>query len=159
MHLRGLTTAAFLGIAAVLGLPPLVDGASFPCSAPALPRERLICSDLRLSRADEKLVATFQAALKVLSEEGRAALRQGQRDWLKFTDTICTTRHPKGPAEGQQSSADCLDTSYRARQKVLDAAVIKSGGRVIRRVDIFRAEAWPGGGGEFPAVEQARHRS
>jgi hypothetical protein len=98
----------------------------------------------------KKLWATFHAALKVLSEEGRASLRQGQRDWLKFTDTICTTRQPRALGNGQQSSADCLDTNYRMRQKELDAAAVKAGGLVIRRVNIFRAEARPGSDGQFP---------
>src|SRR5205823_4642540 len=49
-------------------------------------------------------------------------------------------------------SVDCLRDEYAARQKQLDSAVVKRGGLVIRRADLFKAtpSSGPGIGGRYP---------
>ena len=125
------------GLAAVLAIPifsPLADAASFSCNAPAGAREQLICRDSTLSHADEALAAAYKRALDALSEDGREALRRGQRQWLSFTQTVCWIGK-KAPAG--ESSRGCLKDEYAKRQKQLDAAVIRRGGLAMRRVDSF----------------------
>ena len=117
------------------------EAASFSCSAATAPRERLICADPELSSADEKLAATYKAALDGLSEEGRADLRKSQRGWIRFTDTVCSAGRQTEPVEPRNSSAACLKTEYKERQGQLERAVVQSVGLVIRRVDIFKATA------------------
>jgi len=89
-----------------------------------------------LSRADEALAAAYKRALDALSEDGREALRRGQRQWLSFTPTVCWIG---GNPPGGQSRRDCLRDQYAQRQKQVDAAVIRRGGLVMRRVDSFSA--------------------
>jgi uncharacterized protein len=138
-------------IVAVVAFPlvsSVCEAASFSCSAPTAPRERLICADPELSRADETLAAAYKAALGALSETGREAVREGQRQWLRYTQTVCGIGRK---ASADRPGADCLKDEYNARQKQLDAAVVKSGGLVIRRVDLFKAgpSADAGSGGRY----------
>jgi uncharacterized protein YecT (DUF1311 family) len=132
-----------LAIALVLMASTQSRAASFDCGAASAPRERLICGDAKLSRADEALTAAFKAALLPLSDGGKAALRKDQRGWIRFTDIVCATnRKGDGPAP-RSSSTDCLKAEYRERQKELETAAVKSGRLVIRRVDLFKAAASP----------------
>jgi uncharacterized protein YecT (DUF1311 family) len=110
--------------------------ASFPCAAATAPRERLICANPDLSRADAALTTAYKAALSALSERGREAIREGQRQWLRYTQTVCGIglRRPTS-----RPSVDCLKDEYTARRRQLDSAVVKRGGLVIRRVDLFKA--------------------
>lgn len=124
-------------LAAVLAVPlfsRVADAASFSCAAPANARERLICGDPALSHADEALAAAYKRALDGLSDDGREALRRGQRQWLSFTQTVCWIG---GKAPAGESSRDCLRDEYAKRQKQIDAAVTKRGGLAIRRGDRF----------------------
>lgn len=135
--------------ALVFFLPSVSEAASFSCSAPIAPRERLICADPELSRADEALAAAYKAALGALSEPGRETIREGQRQWLRYTQTVCRIG-AKAPTD--RPSDDCLKDEYAARQRQLDNAVVKRGGLVIRRVDVFKAAPshGPGSGGRYP---------
>ncbi len=148
--------AGFFGIiVAALAFPTVssvCEAASFSCSASTAPRERLICADPELSRADETLAAAYKAALGALSDTGREALREGQRQWLRYTQTVCGIGR-KAPAD--RASVDCLKDEYRARQKQLDGAVVKRGGLVIRRVDLFKAapSSGAGSGGRYAGFD------
>lgn len=145
-HGLKLALCAFL---AVPFLSPPSEAASFSCDAAKAPRERMICADPELSRADEKLAIAYKAALDALSEEGRADLRTGEREWLSYTQTVCWIGR-KAPEGG--SSRNCLMDEYAQRQKQLDNAVVKTGGLVVRRVDRFSVapSAGPGSGGAHP---------
>jgi uncharacterized protein YecT (DUF1311 family) len=125
------------------------EAASFACSAPAAPRERVICADPELSHADEALAAAYKAALGALSDTGQEAIREGQRQWLRYTQTVCGIGR-KAPAG--RSSIDCLKDEYTARQKQLASAVVKRAGLVVRRVDLFKAtpSSGSGSGGRYP---------
>jgi uncharacterized protein len=135
------------GLAALITftLPLIAEAASFSCGASATTRERLVCAD----PADEALAVAYKAALGKLSENGRKAIREGQRQWLRYTQTVCGIGR-KAPAD--RPSVDCLKDEYAARQKQLDAAVVKRGGLVIRRVDHFKTapSSAPGSGGRYP---------
>ena len=147
-------------------VPHVAAAASFSCNAPTASRERLICADPELSHADEALAAAYKAALSALSESGREAIREGQRQWLRYSQAVCGIGG-KAPAGG--TSGDCLRDEYRARQRQLESAVVKRGGLVIRRADVFKAAAshGPGSGGRYPRfntmvvsypqIDQPRH--
>jgi uncharacterized protein len=139
---------AGLGALIVFTVSHIGEAASFSCNAPMAPRERLICADPELSRADETLAVAYKAALAALSESGRETTREGQRQWLRYIQIVC----PIGRKGGGPSNADCLKREYAARQKQLDSAVVKQGGLVIRRVDLFKAapSAGPESGGGHP---------
>jgi uncharacterized protein len=122
--------------------------ASFPCAAAMAPRERLICGNPDLSRADEALTTAYKAALSALSERGREVTREGQWQWLRYTQTVCgigLRRYASRP------SVDCLKDEYAARHKQLKSAVVKRSGLVLRRVDLLKAtpSSAAGGGGRY----------
>jgi uncharacterized protein len=159
MMRRGLAAASprergrrlLLGCSAAIAIAvasSVCAAASFSCSAPTAPRERLICTDPELSRADETLAAAYKAALAALSDAGREAIREGQRQWLRYTQTVCAIGR-NAPAD--RPSVDCLKDEYAARQKQLDSAVVKRRELVIRRVDLFKAgpSADAGSGGRY----------
>jgi len=132
--------SAVAGMLVVSTLSQSSEAASFACDRPAGARERLICGDGALSRADARLAASFRAALGALSDAGRTALRQSEREWLRFTDTVCSIDRLRGTdAQRLDTSLGCLKTEYAARQRQLDAAVTRRNDLVIRRVDIFKA--------------------
>lgn len=105
------------------------------CKAPATARERLICGDPKLVRADRALALDYRTALGAVSKPGRDALRDGQREWLSYTASICAVGRD---APHARPSALCLEDEYVKRQRQLKNAVVKSGGMVIRRVDLFK---------------------
>src|SRR5579863_5563939 len=135
-------------------LPRESAAASFPCDRAVSARERLICGNAALSQVDARLALSYRAALAAVSEEGRAAFRQSEQQWLRFIDTVCSIEHP--PASDAQrllTGADCLRSEYAARQRQLAGAVTRRGGLVIRRVDLFEAvpaAADQGSGGAHP---------
>ena len=97
--------------------------ASFPCAAAMAPRERLICGNPDLSRADEALTTAYKAALSALSERGREVTREGQWQWLRYTQTVCgigLRRYASRP------SVDCLKDEYAARHKQLKSGYLRS---------------------------------
>lgn len=130
------------------------QAASFPCDRAISARERLICGNPTLSRADERLSVSYRAALAAVSKEGRAAFRQSEQQWLQFTETVCSIDHPPtGDAQRLSTGADCLANEYAARERQLHGAVVRRGGLVIRRVDRFEvvlAPADEGSGGAHP---------
>jgi len=112
------------------------------------PRERLICGNPDLSRADEALTTAYKAALSALSERGREVTREGQWQWLRYTQTVCGIGLRR---YASRSSVDCLKDEYAARHKQLKSAVVKRSGLVLRRVDLLKAtpSSAAGGGGRY----------
>jgi uncharacterized protein len=146
---HALSSVFYVFVVALILLRP-GEAASFACDAArATPRERLVCGDPELSSADGKLAAAYRAALSALSEKGRSDLRNGQRDWLRYTQAICWI---DGKAPSNNSKDNCLKTEYEKRQKQLDNAAVKAGGMVIRRVDRFSVtySTGRGSGGSHP---------
>lgn len=104
-------------VLASLSLSAPVGAASFDCAKASSPREKSVCSDESLSKADEEIAAYYASALKRLSAEGAERLRTGQRSWLAFLGKAC----PAG-------SVECLAPWYEERVTFLRDAVKEEGG-------------------------------
>ena len=104
-----------------------VRAASFDCAKASSPREKAVCSDESLSKADEDIAVHYASALKRLSTEGAERLRAGQRSWLAFLDKAC-------PAGG----TECLGPWYEERVSFLRDAVKKEGGNTYLVSDEWR---------------------
>ncbi|QCO18054.1 DUF1311 domain-containing protein (plasmid) [Azospirillum brasilense] len=124
----------------LLALPTTTAAAAgFPCSKATTPTEKTICADPGLSALDERLAATYRAALERLSgaspEEGAAgaAVKADQRAWLRDRDTC-------------RADAACLRRAYDGRMAILsfrtDPATPPS--PVARYVGLFDHEGFIG---------------
>ena len=96
--------------------PPQRHFASF-CNRPTEPIERLICSDSDLSYWDLRLEEAYRLRLA----RNGSAVRQAQRDWLKWRYARCDV-----PRQGSQSASelryakDCVLTMTRQRTSELE---------------------------------------
>jgi uncharacterized protein YecT (DUF1311 family) len=114
-------------------------------------QENLIHRDSALARAGRKVAAAYDAVVRSLSTPARAELRQEQRQWRRFAQTVC--RKTRGGSAGR-SRAYCLEDLYGLRKNELEDTVSKTGNIVIRRVArySFAASAGPGSGGAHPGL-------
>lgn len=93
---------AFITLAVVWGLSPLVQAASFDCRQAATLVETTVCQDAELSALDDALAEQYQALLDAgIGDGARQALKTSQRAWLKRRNS-CQDRR-------------CLVTAYRSR--------------------------------------------
>jgi len=104
------------------------EQASFDCTKASTAIEKAICADPALAAADRKLAETYQAASAKLSDEGRSALRDEQRQWLKRLRLVCGEATPVGA---------CVVDGYRTRQKDLETVTTRYGDVTIRRAQFF----------------------
>ncbi len=112
--------------------------ASFDCAKARSQMERMVCSDPRLSRADEQLRDRLAGqTLHAVSEEGRRDFREGQRQWLASMGIACLDSHSRQAVNGR----DCLQREYDLRVRQLTTAVQQFGSVTIRRVETFSASA------------------
>ncbi len=81
---------------------------SFDCSKASSRVEKMICSDPRLSSADEKLAETYRKAMAVSAN--RDALKADQIGWIRTERNVC-------------SDATSLLDVYQAREKQLERMV------------------------------------
>jgi uncharacterized protein YecT (DUF1311 family) len=93
-----------------LSFPALA--ASFDCDHAETKMEQLVCSDLALSKADEKLAAAYEQALKAANDP--ESVKQQQREWLSDTANHC-------------DSVACLKDAYAERIRQLEAARKQAG--------------------------------
>ena len=122
----------------VLSTPALAEAPSFDCAKASTVVERTICKEAGLSAMDRKLTATYAAKLALISEPGRKAFRDGQRQWIGYVGVLCdTTKLPK--ASEPQAPKDCIKEKYDERQKQLDGALSTIGGIRFLRTDVFKA--------------------
>jgi len=129
-------------VAALIAGPGTAQAASFDCAKAATAREKLICADPKLSAMDDALAKSYRAALQPLSPDGRTQLRNGQRAWLRFADTLCGTGGSQIPPAANRfdTPTACLHTRYTVRQRQLDhATTAVAGGLVIARLEDFAA--------------------
>jgi uncharacterized protein len=98
-------------VVAVAGWGLTAQAASFDCSKAATPREKAVCASPALGAVDEKLAATYKAALAEQSTEAAEGTRHAQREWLKSLDRKCA---PGGP-----DYSDCLAAAYAMRLREL----------------------------------------
>lgn len=106
-----------------------VHAASFDCGGAATPRERAVCADPDLSRADDALDRSYRVVLGRLSTQAAVLIRHGQRDWLRSLDERCRS----SPEE--DGVRRCLADAYRDRQRDLADAVQVTGPFTIVSVD------------------------
>lgn len=93
-------------IALLISLSPaLAHGASFDCNKASTRTEKMICSNAKLSSADEQLAKSFKEALAASTD--KQALRDEQKEWLASQRDVC-------PA------AACMLDAYLARIGQLD---------------------------------------
>jgi serine/threonine protein kinase len=84
--------------------PPPAIRASFDCTTPGNPAERIVCSDGQLAALDVKMAQMYQQGLRSVSDPN--AFRGEQQVWLSQRD-VCTDK-------------PCLAASYDERIKELE---------------------------------------
>lgn len=94
---------------------------SFNCARATLPIEKLICTDVHVSRLDREISETYRdlqkygSVEKFLSESDREKVRNDQRLWLKQRDA-CLESPPD-----DRTHKDCLNKIMTQRVKSLNA--------------------------------------
>ena len=121
------------------------QAASFDCAKAASAMEKLICADPALSKADEVLAEAYASALKPLSEDGRKAMRDSQRQWLHFVAQVCRIVPTAGLSQewDRGPPTECLGTEFQRREKQLRKASLAMAGIVLRRSESFAARRAP----------------
>jgi uncharacterized protein YecT (DUF1311 family) len=115
-----------------------VRAASFDCAKAATPVEKTICTDKDLSAEDEAMAKAYQAAMVQLSPEGRAALRDSQRQFLTYASVECSDAAPKDMPD-DKTHAGCLTRRFRDRTDALRHAVVTAGGLRFLYLTHYRA--------------------
>ena len=69
--------------------PALSHGASFDCNKAFTRTDKTICSDAKLSSADEQLAKSFKEAFAASTD--KQALRREQKEWLSSKRDVCPT--------------------------------------------------------------------
>jgi uncharacterized protein len=67
----------------------VAHGASFDCNKASTRSEKIICSDSKLSSADERLAKVYKEALAASAD--KEALRHEQKEWLASERDVCAT--------------------------------------------------------------------
>jgi uncharacterized protein len=132
---------AVLGMLIALGIAT-AHAASFDCHRASTAREKIVCSDAELSKADEKLADLYDKAQRKLSPDGAKQLRGGQRDWLHFLGKIC----PLNSSSDQQDVGDgrsCLRRFYAERNADLQQAAVQRGPYLFSSVDHYGISRMP----------------
>jgi uncharacterized protein len=126
-------------------LLPAAQAASFDCANATTPSEKAICADPGLSHADDVMALAYVGAIAGLTEEAEIVMRQGQRDWLDFGDTVCSDPNLPGEAAAAIERTACLQRLYDDRLKVLEQSRMVDGMRFFT-VDHYQALPDPDGG-------------
>ncbi|MBB1595873.1 hypothetical protein A9973_17520 [Achromobacter sp. UMC46] len=132
--------------AALLALAPFASpvlAAGMNCTLAKTPTERAICADAGLLRQDSDLSAAY-AKLSAALPDGRAALRQDQRDWLRARN-------------GCGADASCIRDQYLLRLSALQDMLRRATAYVPDETDRLAledlrqaVEAASGKNAEFP---------
>lgn len=111
----------FVALASMLaaGWPVAATAASFDCAKASTPREKTICGDAALSRADDELAAAYKGALAGAEGNGAAYLRAEQRRWLREQARNCRT------------DAACLRRDYELRIAYMRNPALRHSGRYV----------------------------
>lgn len=113
-----LAIAVLLFTLALFAIP--AHAASFSCEAAATPIEEAICGDDTLSRADSVMALAFAHAMAGLTEEAGIVARQGQRDWLAYSETVCADENLRGDHAPEVERVTCLQKLYDDRLEILE---------------------------------------
>lgn len=114
---------------------------SFDCTKAARPLEQLICSDPALRAQDDKMAALYSSALTKVSDGGKRILRDGQRQWLQYIQTVCA--NVDGNVEGPKEAVRCLRNEYEQRLRALSHAAVRIGPYIFLRVERFKVTEGP----------------
>ena len=106
-----LVSAAMLTFAGT----PAALAASFDCAKASTPVEKAVCANPDLGRADEVLARAYATALGGLSDEAKATIQAGQREWLGFAALACTANAKPFSAAPTDDQQGCLISVYRSR--------------------------------------------
>lgn len=81
-----LKSLAETSIAVTVMVPMIASGASFDCAKASTPQEKIICANVELSNADERLAKTYKLVLA--STRDKAVLKLQQKEWLKKRNAV-----------------------------------------------------------------------
>lgn len=84
------------------------EAASFNCARASLPIERRICETPALDRVDGEMGQLYNQLRRQLPPGRAAALRQQQRQWLRYRNAIC------------RLAVECLIVEYAERNAALE---------------------------------------
>lgn len=130
----GLAMAVQLVSAMVLPLAAApAQAASFDCARASTAVEKAICANPDLSRSDEVLARAYATALGGLSDEAKAAVQAGQREWLGFAALACTADAKPFTSALTNEQQGCLNAVYRSRISELAQSRMEGDWRVYPR--------------------------
>ncbi len=116
-----------------------VQAASFDCAKAGTAQEKLICATPELSKLDEAVAAAYSQALAKLAEPVKTAMRDSQRDWVKYRNAACPVPAKPSP-DLVVTPAECLSSLYQNRQKALAEAQTSAGPYSFVTIERFRAD-------------------
>lgn len=114
-------------------------GASFDCAKAGTAQEKLICATPELSKLDEAVAAAYAQVMGKLAEPVRTAMRDSQRDWVRYRQAACPVTAKPSP-DAVLSPAECISSLYQNRQKALAEALTTVGPYSFVTLERFRAE-------------------
>ena len=109
--LRALTLGVMLALAAA----GEAQAASFDCNKARTPFAKAICSDPDLSKADDKLAATFKQALDGLTAGARAEVTSAQDGWVQYASVACTDNARPATKPYDEDGRRCLGNLFADR--------------------------------------------
>ncbi len=126
-------------------LVPGYNGPSFDCTKAANAGEKLVCSNLRLSRADREMGASFARLKRDETTASFATVQAAQRLWLTYVTRLCGATQPLPSFVGDQNPIrDCLDENYVDRaERLTGTKVARAGALVLEPRMRFFSKAKP----------------
>ncbi|RDU96112.1 DUF3298 domain-containing protein [Trinickia dinghuensis] len=112
-------------------MPTVAAAASFDCGKARTALEKTVCADPRLSAQDAEMARRYDHARSMLSEQGKAILFSGQKQWLKVIPVLCL-EHKR-----EESPTQCLRGQYKDRLDSLQTAAIRIGPFLFSRIDTY----------------------
>lgn len=113
-----LAISALLFTLALLALP--AHAASFSCEAPPTPIEAAICGDEALSATDSAMALAFAHVMAGLTEEAGIVARQGQNDWVTYSDMVCADESLRSDEAPEVERVTCMQRLYDERFAILE---------------------------------------
>ncbi len=113
--------------------------ASFDCAKAGTAQEKLICATPELSKLDEAVAAAYSQLLAKLADPVKTAMRDSQRDWVKYRQAACPIAAKPAP-NLTVSPAECLSSLYQSRQKALAEAQATVGPYAFVTLERFKAQ-------------------
>jgi hypothetical protein len=126
-------------------LVPGYNGPSFDCTKAANAGEKLVCTNLRLSRADREMGASFARLKQDETTASFATVQAAQRLWLAYVTRLCGATQPLPSFVGDQNPIrDCLDENYVDRaERLTGAKVVRAGALALEPRMRFFSKAKP----------------